>query len=128
MRNEKVQIIEKDGAPEYAVVPYPLWERLSQSNEDADDVRAYREAKTEEDGKERIPGEIVDRLVDGENPVKVWREYRGLKQTELAEKLEVSKGYLSQIENGGKTGTVKLYVKMAKVLNLEIDDLVGWQE
>ncbi|WP_163836105.1 hypothetical protein [Spartinivicinus ruber] len=29
---------------------------------------------------ELVPDAVVTRLLDGENPVKVWREHRGLKQ------------------------------------------------
>ena len=125
--NGQVQIIRKDGEPEYAVVPYREFERLREASEMADDVAAYDRAKAAVDII-TVPGEVVRRLVAGENPVKVWREHRGLKQAELVERLGVSKGYLSQIESGKKDGTVNLYRKISRVLEVSLDELIGWRE
>ncbi len=125
--NEQVQIIRKDGEPEYAVVPYREFERLHEASEMADDVAAYDRAKAAAEII-TVPGEVVRRLVAGENPVKVWREHRGLKQSELAERLDVSKGYLSQIESGKKDGAVNLYRKISRALEVSLDELIGWRE
>jgi hypothetical protein len=40
-----VQVIEKGGKPEWAVIPYEEYERLLEAIEMAEDVRAYDEAK-----------------------------------------------------------------------------------
>ncbi len=125
--NEQVQIIRKDGEPEYAVVPYHEFERLNEAREMADDVAAYDRAKAAADII-TVPSEVMRRLVAGESPVKVWREHRGLKQAELVERLGVSKGYLSQIESGKKDGTVNLYRKISRVLEVSLDELIGWRE
>jgi hypothetical protein len=54
--------------------------------QDAAGVRACDEAKRRlaagED--ELIPAEFVNRMIDGENKVRVWREYRGLTIKALA--------------------------------------------
>ena len=123
-----VQIIEKDGEPEYAVIPFAEWERLRAAAEDVSDARAYDEAIAETAGQESVPGGVIDRLIAGENPVKVWREHRLLQQQALAERIGVSKGYLSQIESGKKDGTVSLYRNLAQVLDVSLDELVGWRE
>jgi DNA-binding XRE family transcriptional regulator len=123
-----VQIIEKDGKPEYAVIPFEQWERLCAAAEDADDARAYDETRAKAADQEPIPGDVVDRLLAGRNPVKVWREHRGLQQQALAEQIGVSKGYLSQIESGKKEGTVSLYRNLARALDVGLDELVGWRE
>ena len=41
----------------------------------------------------------------------------------LAERVGVSKGYLSQIENGQKSGTLSLFRRLADVLNVVLDEL-----
>jgi len=49
-----------------------------------------------------------------------YREYRiksGLTQQELADKLNISKTHISNIENGLKDPSVKLLVHMAAALN-----------
>ena len=123
----QVQIIERDGQPEYAVVPIEQYQRLLALAEDAEDIRAANQAKqeieTEKD--EPIPGDVVDRLIEGEvHPLLVWREYRGITQEVLAKKAEVGKSYISQIESGRKMGSVTVLAKIARVLNVDIDDLV----
>ena len=81
-----VQVIKKDGKPEWAVIPYQEYERLLRDAEMLQDIRAYDEAKKAvEEGEEIVPSEVVYALLDGENPIRVWREYRGLTQRELAE-------------------------------------------
>ena len=78
----KVQIIEKNGKPEWAVIPYMEYRRLSEAAEMAEDVRDFDEAVSRDE--ETVPHAIVQRLVRGEQPVKVWREYRGLAQDGLS--------------------------------------------
>jgi uncharacterized phage-associated protein len=50
--------------------------------------------------EELIPAEIVDRLIDGENKLRVWREYRGMSAKELAEATGLAAPYISQLETG----------------------------
>ena len=73
---------------------------------------------------EIIPGEFADRILDGENPVRIWREYRGLSIKALAEKVGISAAYLSQIENGVREGSVRTMKALAMALNLDLADLV----
>ncbi len=124
--NETVQIIERDGKPEYAVLPYDVYMQLVEEAEMLQDIRDYDSVKTAIDqGKEElIPGEVVFALLDGENPVKVWREYRGLTQQQLAEKVEISTPYLSQIETGKRIGTTEVLVTIARALEVTLDDIV----
>ena len=75
-------------------------------------------------GQEAFPAGVVSRLVAGENPVRVWREYRGLSLRTLAEQTGLNFTYLSQIERGARTGAVKTMRKLSEVLGLELNDLV----
>ncbi len=61
---------------------------VSSANQDAEmlaDVRDY-DAAVERiaAGEELVPAEVVYALLDGGNPIRVWREYRGLNQVQLA--------------------------------------------
>ncbi|GAG48441.1 unnamed protein product, partial [marine sediment metagenome] len=70
-----VQVIERDGKPEWAVIPYEEYELLVKEAEMLQDVRAYDEAKKAiAEGEELIPGEVTYAILDGGNPVRVWRE------------------------------------------------------
>ena len=125
--NTPVQLIEKNGKPEYAVVPIGLYRRLLVLAEDAEDIHKAREAlrELEEGTDEVIPAEVVMRLFGGEeHPLRVWREYRGLTQEALAGHVGVGKPYLSQIEAGKKTGSARLLHRTAKALRVDMDDLI----
>lgn len=121
-----VQVIERDGKPEWAVIPYEEYERLVEEAEMLQDVRAYDEAKKAiAEGEELIPGEVTYAILDGGNPVRVWREHRGLTQQQLAEAAGISVPYLSQIESGKRRGSAKVLAAIAKELGLSLDDIVG---
>jgi DNA-binding XRE family transcriptional regulator len=120
-----VQIIEKNGRPEWAVVPYEEYQRLVAEAEMLQDVRDYDEAKLVlANGEELIPSQVTYALLDGENPLRVWREYRKLTQQQVAEAAGISKPYLSQLESGQRKGTTEVLQAVSKVLNVSLDDLV----
>ena len=74
---------------------------------------------------ETLPASFVDRLLDSPNePLRIWREYRGLGLRELARKAGISAALLSEIENGSKVGSVRTLAALAKVLKIDIDDLI----
>ena len=70
-----------------------------------------------------LPQSMVDRLLAGESPVRVWREQRGLSLADLAEKAGIGKGYVSQIEKRQRNGTIATLKKLAEALGVELDDL-----
>ena len=122
-----VQIIEKDGQPEWAVVPYEEYQRLVAEAEMLQDVRDYDEVKLAlaNGAEELIPSEVTYALLDGENPIRVWRDYRGLTQQQVADEAGISKPYLSQLESGQRKGTAEVLAAVAKALNVSLDDLVN---
>lgn len=89
------------------------------------DVRDYDAAmKAIAEGEELVPAEIVFVILDGANPVRVWREHRGLSQANVAEQAGISAAYLSQIESGTRDGTAEVLGKIAAALDVTQDDLV----
>lgn len=76
------------------------------------------------EGAEAFPIEIARRIGAGENPLKVIREYRGLRQAELAEKAGISAIYVSQIETGRRDGSLKTVSALARALNVPRDMLL----
>lgn len=122
----QVQVIEKDGLPEYAVVPIDLYYRLLELAEDAEDIRAadraLRGLAVGED--ELVPAEVAHRLLqDEQQALRIWREYRGLSQVELAARSGVQRGYIAQIEIGKRIGGIGTLNKLATALDISIDDL-----
>lgn len=74
--------------------------------------------------EELIPAAFADRIIDGENPVRVWRDYRGLSVSALAKRAGIAGPYLSQIESGSRKGSVETYKALADALDVTLDDLV----
>ena len=72
---------------------------------------------------EFIPAEFAERILDGESPVRVWREFRGISVRELAARATISAAYLSQIEGGSRNGSLATMKALAAALSLELDDL-----
>lgn len=125
-----VQIIERDGAPEWAVLPYAEYERLMARLEDAqdrEDAVAIRTALMQGD-EERVPAAVADRLMGGEAPLRVWREHRGMSQQQLAEAAGVSQAMITMIETGRRTGQVSTLRRVAGVLEVDMEDLLAMDE
>jgi DNA-binding XRE family transcriptional regulator len=121
-----IQIIEQNGKPEWAVIPYEEYLQLAEAVEMLQDIQDYDTARAavERGEEELIPGEVVYAIADGENPIKIWREYRKLTQQQLAEAVGISTPYLSQIETNKRTGTTEVLTMIAKVLKVSLDEIV----
>jgi DNA-binding XRE family transcriptional regulator len=117
-----VQFIEQNGLRQYAIVPADTYALLLEKAEMLDDIKAYDEALASDD--ELIPSEVVNRLIDGENKIKVWREYRGMSQAVLADKACIAQATVAQMEGGKRVGSIAVIKKIAEVLNVDLDDLV----
>ena len=107
------------------------WTRLLSELEDALDRAAVVERRREEAAKgvqaarrNYLTAREARRLLDGESPVKVWREKRGLSQRELAAAAGVGAGYLAEIETGRKPGSVRALARLARALRVQMEDLV----
>ena len=70
-------------------------------------------------------GAAAKRLLDGESPVRIWREKRGMTQRALATAAAIPAGYLSEIESRRKPGSVAADRALATALAVPMEDLVG---
>lgn len=91
--------------------------------EDSRDYDAAMQAI--ERGEELIPYEVVEALLNGVNPIRVWREHRGLSQQDLASAAGISPSYLSQLESGKRSGTTDVLGSLSRILHVDLDDLVS---
>jgi hypothetical protein len=66
--------------------------------------------------KDSLTLEQASRIADGESPVRVWRERRGLSGRALAVAADINPAYLSEIEAGKKPGSAVAIVGLAKAL------------
>ena len=122
--NKPQVIFDGAGRPAFAVIPWRDYERLSGGEAEAllSDESLYDRALAE--GGESFPAEVVDRLLAGENPVRVYRSHRGMKQGDLAAAAGIHPVYLSQIETGKRTGSAKTLAAIAGALGVSVDDLI----
>lgn len=122
----KIQIAPLTETADTVTLRRDDFEALLERIEDVQDMADSRAvmAKIASGEEEAIPVEMVERLLDGEAPIKVWREYRGLKARELAERADVATAYLSEIENGKKPGSAEALSRIARVLGVDIEDLL----
>lgn len=101
------------------------YDRLAEAAENYADICAAVAARERADaGEEYVPAALVDRIIDGEPALKVWREYRGLTQEELAAKVSKQGSWLAKIEKGKLKGDVQVWRKLAAALNVELDDIL----
>lgn len=101
------------------------FERLQEAAENYADICASVAAQERAaSGEEYIPGELLDRIFAGESALKVWREYRGLTQEQLAAKVGKQGSWLAKIENGKLEGGIQVWRKLAAALEVELDDIL----
>lgn len=108
------------------------YEALLDRIEDAEDRVALDnlERRLAEDGDrafaDYLPIELVERLVAGEHPVRVWRRHRGLTREGLAAKADIAPSYLTEIETRKKPGSFDAMIKLAAALDISLDDVAAW--
>ena len=107
------------------------WAKLMETLEDAEDVAAIStrralEAETSKEAVRRnyLPVELMERILAGEKPLKIYREHRKLTVAALSELSGVSGSYISEIETGRKRGSVDALKKLSRALELTVDDLL----
>lgn len=111
---------------EMITIPKSECLRLKALEEDVRDLHSAAEVlgRIEAGTEELIPAAVVDRLLDGDAPLKVWREHRGLSQAELARQSNVNRIQVIDIESGRKTGSVATLKKLATALQVDIEDVL----
>lgn len=121
-----IQIIERDGNPEYAVVPYAEFERLREAAETLGEIHSYDLAMQQISGgdDETFPAEFVKRLLTARHPLSAWRDYRGFTLAALREACGVTAAALSQIEKGKREPSASLLKKLAEALRCDMEDLM----
>lgn len=119
-----MQLIEIDGR-KLAVLPLEEYRQLVDAAEDQADVVAAAAAERRRmDGEEYLPSAMVDRLIDGENALRVWREHRGYTVARLANEAGVNKASISLLENGKSFGRPATWRALADVLKVTVDDIL----
>ena len=115
----KIVYFTSPGGDEMAILPRAELENLQDAADHARALADYRSG--------RIPGLTSEQalaFVEAPSPLAFWRKFRGHTQTQLASEIGIAQNYLSELENGKRTGDVTLWLRLAKALDLPVDALV----
>lgn len=119
-----VRFAEVDGV-RMATLPAADYEKLIDAAEDRADARAAEAAEARRNaGEEYVPSAVVDRILAGENPLRVWRQYRGLTLAKLGASAAIKSSYLSEMELGKKSGSPRVWRALADELGVDVDDIM----
>jgi len=112
---------------EMVTIPRAEYNRLRAAAEELADFQAYDRAaaglKSGDD--ELIPADYVNRLLNGENALLVYRDLRGLTQATLAKQAGVNRVTVAEIETGRKQGSVATLRALANSLGVSLDEITG---
>ena len=119
----ETQFIEQNGEPDFVVLPIAEWHRLMERLRDLEDALDITTVMNDRN-RRTIPAAVVDRLLDDEHPLTVWREHRGLSRAELAARAGLTLGHIGHLETGRRHGTPDTLRRLATALDVTVDDLV----
>ncbi len=87
--------------------------------EDAMSLRILAETKAQT----ALPADVMDRIIDGENPIAVLLEHRGLTQAALARVTGLSQPFISKLVRGDVGGRRDTMEKLRIALRVSADVL-----
>lgn len=67
-----------------------------------------------------LPKRVLDKIANGENPVRAIRVLRRLSGRQLAAQAGITPSMLSQIERSGKTASIRTFKALASVLDVPL--------
>ena len=107
-------------------IPKSEYDHLRAIEEDLADIQTALtvEARIASGEEELIPASVVERLIGGDPPLRVWREFRDLSQATLARATGVNRVQIVEIEAGRNSGSVHTLRKLADALGVAVDDLI----
>lgn len=96
------------------------------ATEDAADVETLRRsiARVASGEEETFSSDEVDAFLAAKTPLAFFRKKRGISQGNLAKRVGITQGYLSEIEIGRKSGDVQTLRRLADALKVPLDSLV----
>lgn len=127
----KTQFITTPNGEELAILPRADYEALvaaaADAEEDAADTAIYDACKAAlaNDPNSVLPAEVSAFMLRGERLATAIRKWRGLTQQDVAAKLGMAQGSLSDIENGRHRTAVNTVRALAKIYDVPEDWLMG---
>jgi DNA-binding XRE family transcriptional regulator len=108
-------LTHKDGKP-YVMIPFHEYRAMEKNGAFGDGTADMSDA---------LPNDLVKKLQStNDHPIKTIRKHQGLTQQVLAEKADISRPFLTEIETGKKNGSIKALKQIAAALCVSVDTLV----
>jgi DNA-binding XRE family transcriptional regulator len=104
---------------EVAILPASEYEDLRDALAQATAMADYRAGR-----EEALTLEEVDALLAAPTPLAFWRAKRGMTQTALAKAADTTQPHIADLESGKHGGSLEIMARIAKALNIRVDDLV----
>lgn len=105
--NTEHQIIRVEGVPVAVVVPYDDYLRMTAKDDD----------------HVTLPNEVVGLILAGKTIVRAWREYLGLTQSVIAERMGVTQSAYAQMEAAGANPRPSTLRRIADAMGIEWEQL-----
>ncbi len=103
----KPTFINQAGKPAFVVIPYADWLTLTKKKDE--DVF--------------FPHEVVSLIIEHSfTPIKAWRKYLKITQSQLAKHMGVSQANINTIENSANP-RIETLIKVADALGIDIEQL-----
>ena len=108
-----------------AILAQEDYEALVEASEEAEDHRAVDRFKDRfsRGEEEFLPSDCVQRMIEGESAVRVWRDIRQLSPKMLADAAGIEVDTLHDIENRKVEATIGPLKRIAEALRVSLDDL-----
>lgn len=107
------------GGEELAILPRDELEAMIAAANHAKALAEYRSG--------RDPGLAADEmreLLAASSPLAFWRRKRGLTQADLARQAGIAQNYVSDLETGRREGSPAQWMKIARALQLPMEELI----
>ena len=107
-RTNNVQIIQHNGVPAFAVIPY----------------EEYLAMLPKEDGADTVPQAVAEKAILEDIPlIKAWRLHLGMTQKDVAAKAGITQAALSQMERTEQSKRTATLEKLAQALDLSVEQI-----
>lgn len=114
-----ISYVTTPGGEELAILPRAELEKMMAAVSHATALGEYRSG--------RDPGLTADEmreLLASSSPLAFWRRRRGLTQAHLARQAGVAQNYVSDLETGKREGSPAQWLRIARVLDLPLEELI----
>lgn len=114
-----ISYVKTPGGEELAILPRAELEEILAAAAHAKALSDFRSGRDPE-----LTSTEMRELLAAPSPLAFWRRKRGLTQAALAEATNLAQNYISDLETGKREGSAAQWRKIARALDLPVDDLI----